>query len=66
MNYNEAYDEGSDDMRNSNEKLIKALKKECLYYKTLCDKLGIEIYDEELILKLVKETHDEIYGNGKY
>lgn len=53
-------------MRNSNEKLIKALKKECLYYKTLCDKLGIEISDEELILKLVKEAHDEIYGNGKY
>ena len=56
----------SNDMRNSNEKLIKALKKECLYYKTLCDKLGIEISDEELILKLVKEAHDEIYGNGKY
>jgi hypothetical protein len=54
--------ERGDDMRNSNEKLIKALKKECLYYKILCDKLGIEIYDEELILKLVKETHDEIYG----
>lgn len=59
---NDSHAENGDDMRVSNERLIRALKKECFYYKTLCDKLGKEIYDEELVLKLVAETHDEVYG----